>query len=197
MSHNMNMNHNCQRPLITERSIAGMRLSYRLEINDRTGEKNCLALHCKRPTSYCTVKDYECDAVLPYFCPNLWVIGDANCPQHFNEYQRYKHMEPKFRSCYSKARFTWSDAMKLNECGGSNYTDFTAITEAINDYIYLNSTSKYYWFGAGRYSCETGEISYLQCIRKNNLNTFFKRNTNLYCFHPVSLGRHDLTKIFT
>ena len=133
-----------------------MRLSYRLEINDRTGTKNCLSLHCKRPTSYCTVKDYDCDAKLPYFCPNLWDIGEAVCPEGFYQYQRYKHMQPKFRSCYSKDLYTWSGAVELNKCGGSNYTDFAAIIESVNDFIYLNSTSQYYWFGAGRYSCQTG-----------------------------------------
>ena len=147
-----------------ERSIASMKLSYRLEINDKMGNENCLALHCTRPTSYCTVKDYDCNMSLPYFCPNLHDIGNDTCPTSFQQYQRYKYSPRRFRSCYSKQKYTWQDAMRYNKCGGSNYTDFGAITEAAKDFIYLNSSSHYYWFGAGKYSCETGEMELHCCM---------------------------------
>ena len=47
--------------------------------------------------------------------------------------------------------------MNFNKCGGTNYTDFAAVTKSAKGFVYLNSSSKFYWFGAGRYDCKTGK----------------------------------------
>lgn len=149
--------------MILDRSLKKLGMStngYRFQINNKSGKKNCLALHCRDHQQLCMVKDYYCNQELPYFCPNLWHVEPNDCPDNFMQYQRYMHITSKYRSCYSKANYTWAGALENNLCGGENYVNTTLLADAFDSFIYLNGTSKYYWTGAGEYTCETGKYFY-------------------------------------